>query len=145
MAVGVAVLALLWAGLVVIALYAPSDLARNVYLSMFGASIVIGVPVVGWLNTATRGTTSLSEHYLDERQIAERRKAYATAHKVTTVMFAVLFLLALNWVSDDGQFVVTVPLALIGPLALTVLVTHAVMPLLIAGWRLTDPPPDDEE
>ncbi|GAA2404527.1 hypothetical protein GCM10010404_73310 [Nonomuraea africana] len=142
--VGVAALVLLWAGLVVIVRYAPSDLARNVYLSMFGIGLVIGIPVIGWLHAATRGGLSLPERFLDERQLAERRRAYTSAHRATSVVLAALFVLT-NVVSHaDGQLTLTVPMALLAPLALTLFATHYTIPIFIAGWLVPDPPPDDE-
>jgi hypothetical protein len=142
---GTAALVILWAGLVVIARYAPSDLARNVYLSMFGVSLVVGLPVISWLHAATRGALYLPERFLDERQLTERRRAYTSAHGATTLVLGLLFVLA-NFVSwQDGPLSITIPLALIGPTALTLAATHYTMPLLIAGWRLPDPPPDDGE
>ncbi|GAA2798818.1 hypothetical protein [Nonomuraea dietziae] len=144
-AVGVAALCLLWAGLVVIVRYAPSDLARNVYLSMFAVSLLVGFPVMGWLNAAARGALSLPERFLDERQLAERRRAYTSAHRATSVVLGVLFVLT-NVVSHaDGQLTLTIPMALVAPLALTLFATHYTIPVLITGWRLTDPPPDDDD
>jgi hypothetical protein len=144
-AAGAAALVILWSGLVVIARYAPSDLARNVYLSMFGISLVAGIPVVSWLHAATRGALYLPERFLDERQLIERRRAYTSAHGATTLVLGLLFVLA-NFVSwQDGPLTITIPLALIGPTALTLAATHYTMPLLIAGWRLPDPPPDDDD
>ncbi|GAA4578969.1 hypothetical protein GCM10023194_03330 [Planotetraspora phitsanulokensis] len=145
-AAGAAALVVLWAGLVVIAQYAPSDLARNVYLSMFGVGLVVGLPVISWLHAATRGAMYLPEQYLDERQRTERHRAYTSAHGATTAVLALLFVLA-NFVSwqQDGPLSITIPLALIGPTALTLAATHYTMPLLIAGWRLPDLPPDDED
>ncbi|MFE3455688.1 hypothetical protein ACFXJ8_42945 [Nonomuraea sp. NPDC059194] len=137
-------LVVLWAGLVVIARYAPSDLARNVYLSMFGISLLVGLPVVGWLHAATRGSLSLPERYLDERQSHDRRRAFASAHRATSLVLGSLFVLANVWSYADGQLTLVVPLALVAPLALTLFVTHYTIPLLIAGWQVADPPDDDE-
>ncbi|GII56135.1 hypothetical protein Pth03_45240 [Planotetraspora thailandica] len=143
--VGVGALVLLWAGLVVIAQYAPSDLARNVYLSMFLVGVLIGLPVTRWLHAATRGALYLPEGFLDERQLTYRRQAYSSAHRATTLVLCLLFVLA-NVVSyQEGALTIEIPLALLAPLALTLVATHCTIPLLIAGWRQPDPPPDDDE
>src|SRR5437868_7554860 len=96
-AAGGAVITVLWAGLVVNALYAPSDLARNLYISIIVVSVVTGVPLFILLNISSRGAVTLGEEHLDERQVAERRKAYETAHVMTTVGLFLLFLLTLNY------------------------------------------------
>lgn len=144
-AVAAAALVVLWAGLVVIARYAPSDLARNVYLSMFGISLLVGLPVVGWLHTATKGVLYLPERFLDERQLHDRRRAFTSAHRATSVVLGSLFVLANLWSYKDGQLTLTVPVALLAPLALTLFVTHYTIPLLLAAWRVADPPDDDDE
>ncbi|MGV9310280.1 hypothetical protein [Nonomuraea sp. NPDC003727] len=143
-AVAVAALVLLWAGLVVIARYAPSDLARNVYLSMFGISLLAGLPVTGWLHAGTRGVLYLPERFLDERQLAERRRAFTSAHRATSLVLGSLLVLANLWSFEGGRLTFTVPVALLAPLALTLFVTHYTIPLLVAAWQATDPPDDDE-
>ncbi|MFD1933511.1 hypothetical protein ACFSKW_18805 [Nonomuraea mangrovi] len=141
--VAAAALVVLWAGLVIIARHAPSDLARNVYLSMFGISLLVGLPVVGWLHTATRGVLYLPERLLDERQLHDRRRAYTSAHRATSLVLGSLFVLANFWSYGD-RLTLTVPTALVAPLALTLFVTHYTIPLLIAAWTVADPPDDDE-
>ncbi|GLW08015.1 hypothetical protein Misp01_31450 [Microtetraspora sp. NBRC 13810] len=142
---GAGALALLWAGLVVIWFLAPSDTARNVYISMLFVAFAIGVFVVGVLQQATGGITTLSPGRLDERQLDERNRAYTTAHLATTAGLVVLVALSLQAGRTSGGLTITIPLALIYPGAFTLAVTHLFLPLLIVGWRLPDPPPDDED
>ncbi|MFF4412560.1 hypothetical protein ACFYY8_08515 [Streptosporangium sp. NPDC001559] len=141
---GGAALLVLWAGLVVIVRLAPSDLARNVYLSMFALAVAVLFPVHGWLTLATKGVTAIPAEYLDERQRGEQQRAYTGAHTLTTVVLAVLVVLAGLW-SVGGRLTLNVPTALLLPLALTLLATHYTLPLLLEGWRLPDPPPDEDD
>lgn len=133
-------LALLWAGLVVIWFLAPSDLARNIYIPMLVVALVIYVPVVGKLNAAT----GLAAKSLDERQRAERQRATAIGQRVTTYLLGAATVIALLLSTGAGNLT-TVPTALIYPLFFSLWLTHYSMPGLIAGWRMLEPPPDDEE
>ncbi|MFD0884344.1 hypothetical protein ACFQ08_07230 [Streptosporangium algeriense] len=141
---GGAALLVLWAGLLVIVRLAPSDLARNVYLSMFAVAVAVLFLVYGWLVLATKGVTAVPAEYLDERQRGEQHRAYAGAHSLTTVVLAVLVVLAGLW-STGGRLTLNVPTALLLPLALTLLATHHTLPLLLESWRLPDPPPDEDD
>lgn len=140
---GGAALLTLWAGLAVIVRFAPSDLARNVYLSMGAVAMTVLFLVYGWLTLATRGVTAVPAQYLDERQRGEQHRAYAGAHSLTTVVLVLLAVLASLW-SMGGRLTLNVPTALLLPLAFTLLATHHTLPLLLESWRLPDPPPDED-
>ncbi|MGR8008807.1 hypothetical protein [Streptomyces hypolithicus] len=86
----------------------------------------------GVINSATRGLLELRGRVLDERQLAERDRARARAHRLTTglLLIAVLGAGAAGWFGD-------VPAeGLIAP----VLVVHWLMPLWVAGLMVRDDP-----
>ncbi|MCG5219834.1 hypothetical protein [Streptosporangium sp. KLBMP 9127] len=141
---GVLALALQWTSIPVIWFAAPSDLARNITISSLAISLMIYLPVVSLLNVATKGSTGLAEHLLDERQVIERRRAITVAHRATTWVLGGLFLTAALVTNRATQDTMTIPTAIIYPLAFVLWLTHYVLPLLIAGWRLPDPPPEDD-
>ncbi|SDI15740.1 hypothetical protein SAMN05421505_13618 [Sinosporangium album] len=143
--VGCALLGLLWIGQAVIIAYAPSDLARNIYLSMFGVSVVGGLLVAGGLMTAAGGALSLPERVLDERQRGQRHHAYAIAHRVTATLLGVTMAATLVWGMSGDDLTVVVPSALLATLPMTLFITHWTIPLLVAAWHAPDAPPDDED
>jgi hypothetical protein len=138
-AVGLAGLAMIWAGTVVSWNLAPSDTAMWVTVTLLTVSVVTTLPVVGALNIATRGTTSLAESRLDERQVAERLRAFTAAHRV---MLAVLVAVVVGVLAADTEHV---PMAAVVVGVVALFETHMLLPVLVAGWRMPDPPPDDEE
>ncbi|MEV7010365.1 hypothetical protein [Streptosporangium sp. NPDC051022] len=74
-----------------------------------------------------------------------RLRSHAVAHRGTTVILCALglMLMAVAFGGDDD--VVRVPLAAAFMLLVAVLATHAILPSLVAGRRMPDSPPDDEE
>ncbi|MFD0904946.1 hypothetical protein [Actinomadura sediminis] len=135
-------LAMPWAGTVVSWHLAPSDTAMYWTIGLFIGYILIVVPVYGALNTATRGTTSLAEDRLDERQVADRLRAYTIAHRLMLLLLVVLVVAVLGVEGDRDTFI---PMAAIVTGVVALFSTHLALPVLVAGWRLPDPPPDDED
>ncbi|QFG25243.1 hypothetical protein [Actinomadura sp. WMMB 499] len=139
---GAAAAAMQWAGTVVSWHLAPSDTAMYWTIGLFLGSVVIAVPVAAALNTATRGATSLAEATLDERQIADRLRAHTIAHRLMLLLLVVLVVGVLSVQGDRSTFV---PIAAVVTGVVALFTTHLQLPLLVAGWRLPDPPPDDED
>jgi len=136
-------LALLWADVAVSWTGAPSDGADLSDFALLALSLVIYLPAVSLLNIATRGVVDLSERDLDERQVGERLRTVAIAHRLTTGILAAVFVMALALgvalgreysMPGDASFALTLALAL----------THFVLPLVVSGWRLPDPPGDED-
>jgi hypothetical protein len=94
----------------------------------------------GVINVSTRGLLELREHVLDERQSAERTRVLARSHRAMTLLLAtaVVALLVVGLADGDA------PKAYAGPLLITVLVVHWLMPLWVAGLRAQDEPADDD-
>ncbi|MDL4818709.1 hypothetical protein [Actinomadura opuntiae] len=138
-AAGLAGLAMIWAGTVVSWHLAPSDTAMVVTVTLLAVSVAVTLPVVSLLNIATRGTMSLAEHRLDERQVADRLRAFTAAHRI---MLGVLVAVVVA-VMASGTDRVPMAAVVVGVVAL--FETHMLLPVLVAGWRLPDPPPDDED
>ncbi|MDL4771783.1 MULTISPECIES: hypothetical protein [Thermomonosporaceae] len=135
-----ALLLLPWVDAAVSWLIAPSDTAVYVNLVVLAAMAVGGVPAYNRMITVTRGTTSLDERYLDERQVAERLRAFRVAHRGTTAMIiAVGVTIMLAERGRDAH----VPAAANFLMVFAMLVMHIALPLIIATWRQPDPPPDD--
>ncbi|MBT2507183.1 hypothetical protein J7I98_15045 [Streptomyces sp. ISL-98] len=92
----------------------------------------------GVINSATRGLLELRGRVLDERQLAERDRARARAHRLTSglLLAAALGVGAAGWLGDvrvEG---------LIAPVLIAVLVAHWLMPLWVAGLMVRDDPAD---
>ncbi|MBO2445214.1 hypothetical protein [Actinomadura nitritigenes] len=136
---GLAGLAMIWAGTVVSWNLAPSDTAMWVTITLLAVSVATTIPVVSALNIATRGTMSLAESRLDERQVAERLRAFTVAHRV---MLAVLVAVVVGVLAADAEHV---PMAAVVVGVVALFETHMLLPVLVAGWRMPDPPPDDED
>ncbi|WP_433241884.1 hypothetical protein ACQPYK_37020 [Streptosporangium sp. CA-135522] len=142
--VGAAAAGLIWISAIVCYYLAPSATAMWTTFALGGAALVIYVVVYSALVGATRGVVGLAERHLDERQSRERRKIQAEAHRATTVTlvaFGVLLLSAM----PSGEMVIRIPAAAIVMLMFGLLATHVIMPSLIAGWRMSDPPDDEDE
>jgi hypothetical protein len=93
------------------------------------------VVATGGINAATRGLLELRGRMLDERQLAERDRVRAIAHRVTTtlLLLGTAVFGALLWttgVEADGGLVFAV--------LFTALVVHWLMPLWVAGLRAED-------
>ncbi|GAA3066623.1 hypothetical protein [Streptosporangium carneum] len=115
-----------------------------VYFTLLAISLVLYFPAVTLLNVATRGLTELAERHLDERQLGERLRAVALAHRAMTGLIVVLAVtvLALN-VANDRHF--SMPGSALFQLTIALALTNFVLPLIVSAWRLPDPPPDEEE
>lgn len=94
----------------------------------------------GAINGATRGLLELRGRMLDERQLAERDRVHARAHRLTTGMLAATGLgtALLGWA---GAFRFE---TLVAPVLLAALAVHWLMPLWVAGLGVRDEPADDE-
>ncbi|WP_406862651.1 hypothetical protein ABZO31_20375 [Streptomyces sp. HUAS MG47] len=94
----------------------------------------------GAINGATRGLLELRGRMLDERQLVERDRVRALAHRLTGwLLLAGTALLAVLTVSDMVD-----PGGLALPLMVAVFAAHRLMPLWVAGLRVTDEPADDD-
>ncbi|MER5321889.1 hypothetical protein [Streptosporangium roseum] len=142
--VGAASAGLIWISAIVCYYLAPSTTAMWTTFALTGAAFVIYVVVYSALVGATRGVIGLAERHLDERQSRERRKIQANAHRGTTVTLVVLGVL-LSVAMPRGETVVQIPAAAIVMLVFGVIATHVILPSLMAGWQMSDPPPDDED
>lgn len=95
---------------------------------------------MGAVNGATRGLLELRGHMLDERQIVERDRVRAIAHRITLGLLlagvAGVGLAAwLGGVRFDG--------ALLFPVLFALLVTHWMLPAWVACLRVPDDAPDE--
>ncbi|WP_149184990.1 hypothetical protein [Streptomyces sp. TRM49041] len=89
----------------------------------------------GGINAATRGLLELRGRMLDERQLAERDRVRALAHRITTWLLGLgtAAFGAVLWATDiqlGGHLVFTV--------LVTALVVHWLMPLWVSGLRVQD-------
>ncbi|MFJ2032722.1 hypothetical protein [Streptosporangium sp. NPDC087985] len=135
---------LIWISAIVCLYLAPSTAAMWTTFALLGAALVIYLVVYAALIGATRGMVGLAERYLDERQSRERQKVQVEARRGTTAVLIVLGVL-LSLAVPRGETVVQIPAAAITMLVLSVIATHLILPSLIAGWQMTDPPPDDDD
>ncbi|MFE4367218.1 hypothetical protein ACFRMN_02995 [Streptomyces sp. NPDC056835] len=93
----------------------------------------------GVINGATRGLLELRSRALDERQLRERDRVLARAHRLTSLLLlaAAVGTGALSWLGD-----VRVE-ALIAPVLVEVFIVHALMPHWVAGLTVPDEPDED--
>ncbi len=95
----------------------------------------------GLINAATRGLLELRHRALDERQLAEKHRVVARAHRLTTwvLLAAAAGVGALTWLgeADTG--------ALAFPVLFAVFVVHWIAPLWVAGLTAADEPLADED
>ncbi|SFN04291.1 MULTISPECIES: hypothetical protein [Actinomadura] len=140
---GAVTLGLFWVDAAVSWALAPSDTAMISNFVILGVLVVVGFPLAGQLIAVTRGLTSKRERELDERQLTARLRAFATAHRATTyVMIAVV--LAVSVADRDGRDS-QIPGAALFLILFALLVTHALLPLVVAAWQAADPPADEDE
>ncbi|MFG3495306.1 hypothetical protein [Streptomyces sp. NPDC047928] len=94
---------------------------------------------MGVINGATRGLFELRGRMLDERQLAERDRSLALAHRITsgTLLAAAAAAGLANWLGG-----VRFP-DLLFPVLLTALVVHRMMPRWIACLRVQDEPGEE--
>ncbi|CAL9479123.1 hypothetical protein SUDANB58_03019 [Streptomyces sp. enrichment culture] len=94
----------------------------------------------GVINGATRGLLELRARALDERQLTERSRVLAVAHRAMTVLLAAAVAgLLIAGAAGGGT-----PETAVVPVLAAVLVAHWLMPLWVAGLRAQDEPADDE-
>jgi len=142
-AAGLATTAALWADAVAAWALAPDRGMFTVHYALLAAATVVAAPVIVLLNVATRGVTHLAERHLDERQIGERLRAQAVANRITlgliTIAGAGVFLATFRQGAEAQVpgFAVILILYALG-------MTHLMLPLFVAAWRMPDPPPPDE-
>ncbi|MGW1508066.1 hypothetical protein [Streptomyces sp. NPDC002394] len=111
----------------------------------FGLLVVVAAVLLPWmvltgmLNGSTRGLLELRGRMLDERQLIERDRVRALAHRIT------LWLLLAGALGFGAYGVLTdAPLrAAVTPVLVGVLVVHWMMPLWVAGLRVQDDAADD--
>ncbi|MEV0574495.1 hypothetical protein [Streptomyces sp. NPDC050392] len=95
----------------------------------------------GVLNAATRGLLELRTPVLDERQVAERDRVRARAHRLTTFLLAV----ALGVVAGGDWTGRAEAGTLLVPVLAMVFVAHWLMPLWVAGLTVRDEPEPESE
>ncbi|MEW1692256.1 hypothetical protein ACIQOF_30605 [Streptomyces sp. NPDC091265] len=90
----------------------------------------------GVINGATRGLLELRTHVLDERQLAERDRVRARAHRLTTYLLAgaVVGVAAGDWTGQVRAGTLLVPVLA------ALFVMHWLMPLWVAGLAARDEP-----
>ncbi|MFF9851077.1 hypothetical protein [Streptomyces litmocidini] len=112
----------------------------------YGPAVVVAVVLLPWmvltgmLNGSTRGLLELRGRMLDERQLVERDRVRALAHRITLWSLVAA-------VAGTGAYGVLTDVALRGavtPLLVGVLAAHWMMPLWVAGLRVQDDLGDDE-
>ncbi|PRX99409.1 hypothetical protein [Allonocardiopsis opalescens] len=142
-AIGVFGLACVWVDALVLFTLAPGGFAVVANTVLLVAAIVCTVTTSGLLGQATRGSTDLAERHLDERQVAERLRAYTIAHRWT---LAALTLLFVPWLllSRGRGFEARLPEIAVIVLLMALWFTHMYAPRFVAGWRLPDAPPDED-
>jgi hypothetical protein len=140
---GASCLGLLWVDAAVSWILAPSDTAMIANFVILGVLVLAGIPLAGLLIAITRGMTSKREHELDERELVGRLRAFSTAHRCTTVVMAAVMVVTMTADRDgrDSQ----IPGAALFLILFALLVTHALLPLVVAAWQMPDPPPADDE
>lgn len=140
--VGAGVLALLWIDAAVCWVLAPSDAAMYSTFAVLAVAIVGGGWVWAVLFQSTRGSVGLPERLLDERQLRERLRAHATAHRMTAVLLmATYFVVVLALPRGESS---AVPAAALTVLFLALVITVWALPMLVAAWTLPDAPADEE-
>ncbi|WP_214414835.1 hypothetical protein [Sphaerisporangium fuscum] len=136
-------LALGWGSSIVCWFLAPSEVAMWSTFALTAIGLVLYAGVFAVLAVASGGVIGLAEAKLDERQLAERRRAYALAHRGSAAMLAVALMVAML-MPDDGDHFVHAPAAALFMFMLAGLTTHLILPHLVIGWRLPDPPDEDD-
>ncbi|MTE20639.1 hypothetical protein F0L17_16290 [Streptomyces sp. TRM43335] len=133
-ALSAALLGALWA--------LPGDHGWPLYAVLPALLVLLAVwcTITGALNLATRGLLELRARVLDERQLADRGRVLAVAHRASLALqLAVLFGLYLAHAHGDARL--SVPF-LLGTL-FALLVAHWLLPLWIATLTAPDDPADD--
>ncbi|MEU4834721.1 hypothetical protein [Streptosporangium sp. NPDC023615] len=134
---------LFWVDAAVAWISGPGDGPVLVNIVLLTISLIVYLPAVSLLNVATRGVVELSEGDLDERQVGERLRATALAHRIMTgVLITLLVVVLVVGIPQKREFFM--PGGALVLLTIALFMTHFVLPLIVSGWRLPDPPPDDD-
>ncbi|MEV6424032.1 hypothetical protein [Streptomyces sp. NPDC051662] len=90
----------------------------------------------GAINGATRGLLQLRDRALDERQLTERDRVLARAHRLTSFLLLAAAVIAglVGWLGDVRME------TLVAPVLIGVLVPHWLMPMWVAGLTVPDEP-----
>ncbi|MFD3659532.1 hypothetical protein ACFWVF_02860 [Streptomyces sp. NPDC058659] len=111
-----------------------------VFGSGFGSVTAVAIVLLPWvlltgmLNGATRGLLELRGRMLDERQLVERDRVRALAHR-----FTLWLLVAAAFGAGTYSVLTDAPLqAAVTPVLIGVLAAHWMMPLWVAGLRVQD-------
>ncbi|GLZ15136.1 hypothetical protein Acsp04_53710 [Actinomadura sp. NBRC 104425] len=134
-------LGLMWAAAVVCWYLAPSTAAMVTTFVLCGLALVVGAQLWGMLHIVTRGTASLPEHLLDERQVRERLSAHPIAHRLTLLLLLAVFLAVGLALQEERP---EVPSAAAVVLLFALMATVWSLPMLVTAWRMADPPPEEE-
>ncbi|MFF8375383.1 hypothetical protein ACF07V_04485 [Streptomyces sp. NPDC015661] len=117
----------------------------TVFAPGYGPVVVLAVVMLPWilltgmLNGSTRGLLELRARMLDERQLVERDRVRALAHRITLWLLVAV-------ASGTGVYgaLTDAPLrAAVTPLLVGVLAVHWMMPLWVAALRVQDELGDD--
>ncbi|MFC9590810.1 hypothetical protein [Streptomyces sp. NPDC056944] len=111
----------------------------------YGQLVVVAAVLLPWmvltgmLNGSTRGLLELRGRMLDERQLIERDRVRALAHRITLW----LLLAVAGGVGTYGVLTDAPLRAAVTPVLVGVLAVHWMMPLWVAGLRVQDDLGDD--
>ena len=136
-------LGLLWVDAAVSWVLAPSDTAVIVNFVILGVVIIAAGSLGGMLIVATGGTIAKRKHELDERELAGRLRASSTAHRCTTVVLVLVTVVTMFATSSDGRDS-QIPGAALFLILFALLLTHVLLPLVVATWQMPDPPADED-
>lgn len=140
-ALGVGCVALFWAASVVCWLLAPSTAAMISTFVLCGIGLGAGAWVFGTLILVSGVSGRIPEHLLDERQLQQRYRAHADAHRASLLLVFVTCFVVLALMGDNDH----VSAAAVVVTFFALLASIAALPYLIATWKMTDPPAVDEE
>ncbi|WP_432067880.1 hypothetical protein [Streptomyces sp. C10-9-1] len=103
------------------------------------AVLPLWVVATGVINGATRGLLELRRRMLDERQLAERDRVHAVAHRITGLLLLLVAVGAgaAGWIGGVQVEGVVVPVLF------AALAVHLLTPLWVAGLRIQDDPAED--
>ncbi|MFF8788115.1 hypothetical protein [Streptomyces sp. NPDC015125] len=117
---------------------------RGLAFALLGLSLALTLAwcvATGVINGATRGLLELRTQVLDERQLAERDRVRARAHRLTTYLLAgaVIGVAAYCWTGQVQARTLLVPVLIV------VFVVHWLMPMWVAGLAVRDEPAEESE